>query len=70
MEFQGKVVMVTGGGQGIGRAISQGFARQGAKVVIADIDREAAVENQRIINETGGECLFIRCAGWLRRWLA
>jgi len=43
LDFAGKVVLVTGGAQGIGAAISQLFARHGATVVIADIRGETAV---------------------------
>jgi len=42
LDFTGKVVLVTGGAQGIGAAISQLFARHGATVVIADMQAEAA----------------------------
>lgn len=42
MEFQGKVAIVTGGAQGIGRATALGLAREGATVVIADRDAAAA----------------------------
>lgn len=41
-EFEGRVVVVTGGGLGIGKSYCQGFAEAGAQVVVADIDEEAA----------------------------
>ena len=39
--LEGKVTVITGGGGGIGRAISETFAEYGAKVVVAEIQREA-----------------------------
>ena len=46
MTLEGKVAVVTGGAQGIGRAIAEGLAREGARIVIADIQRarEAAAD--------------------------
>ena len=53
--FDGKVVIVTGGGSGIGRASCLAFAAEGARVVVADIvDRDAA-ETLALLREAGGD---------------
>jgi NAD(P)-dependent dehydrogenase (short-subunit alcohol dehydrogenase family) len=59
-EYQGKVVIVTGGAYGIGRAAAIGFARRGAKVAIADIDTSRGEETLRRIQEAGGDAIFIK----------
>jgi len=59
VKFKDKIVVVTGGGQGIGRAISREFAREGAKVVIADIDAEAGLENKDFILSQGYDAYFV-----------
>jgi NAD(P)-dependent dehydrogenase (short-subunit alcohol dehydrogenase family) len=58
--MEGKVALVTGGGSGIGRAASLAFAREGAKVVVSDINVEAGRETVRLIKEAGGEALFLK----------
>ncbi|MBI4275800.1 MAG: glucose 1-dehydrogenase [Rhizobiales bacterium] len=57
----GKVAVVTGAGNGIGRAISTTFAAAGAAVVGVDIDDKAAAATARTIAETGGRSLALRC---------
>src|ERR1700731_215561 len=52
--LEGKVVLVTGGGSGIGRATSLLLAKQGAKVMIADYALEGAEKTVAMIKESGG----------------
>lgn len=59
MRFQDKVAIVTGGAQGIGMAISQAFAKEGARVVIGDIDEEAGRENETYIRYNGGKAIYV-----------
>jgi NAD(P)-dependent dehydrogenase (short-subunit alcohol dehydrogenase family) len=55
----GKVALITGGGAGIGRATAILFAREGAKVAIADYNRNGGEETVRMIEGAGGEAFFI-----------
>lgn len=57
MRYRGKVVIVTGGGGAIGRALAMGFAREGARVVVADRRSEAAEEGARAIAAAGGTAI-------------
>ena len=54
MRLQDKAAIVTGGASGIGRAICELFAQEGAKVVIADIDVEGGQETLRLIHSADG----------------
>lgn len=59
MDFANKVVVVTGGGQGIGACIATHYAKQKATVVIADCDEEAGREIEEDITAFGGHARFI-----------
>src|ERR1700756_291169 len=55
-----RIAIVTGAGQGIGRAIARGFAREGAGVVIADVNEKSAMSVKDEIEAGGGRALAIR----------
>lgn len=58
--FDGKIALVTGGGSGIGQAACRLYAREGAQVVVSDIDEKGGQETVRAVQETNGEATFIR----------
>jgi NAD(P)-dependent dehydrogenase (short-subunit alcohol dehydrogenase family) len=59
MDLEGKVAIVTGAASGIGRATAILFAKEGAKVVIADINDSGGKETEKIIKKEGGQALFV-----------
>ncbi|MGQ0792717.1 MAG: SDR family oxidoreductase [Deltaproteobacteria bacterium] len=58
--FQDKVVLITGGTSGIGRATAAAFAREGAKVVVTGRREKEGEETVRLIKEAGSEGFFIK----------
>lgn len=59
-QFDGKVAVVTGGGSGIGRASALAFAREGAQVIVVDIDDAGGEETVGQICQARGEARFVR----------
>ena len=57
--LENKVGIVTGAGQGIGRAIALSYAREGASVVVADFNEESGNETVALINREGGSAIFV-----------
>jgi NAD(P)-dependent dehydrogenase (short-subunit alcohol dehydrogenase family) len=60
-QFKDKIVLITGGANGIGSATALSFAREGAKVVIADCDEITGRETARQVEAAGGVALFALC---------
>ena len=59
MDFTSKVALITGGGNGIGRAVALGFSSRGAKVVVVDRDQAAGEATAGILRQQGGEAHFV-----------
>jgi len=59
-QLTGKVALVTGGASGIGRATALTFAREGAKLIIADLHEDGGHQTVHMITEQGGEAMFVR----------
>jgi NAD(P)-dependent dehydrogenase (short-subunit alcohol dehydrogenase family) len=58
--LKNRIAIVTGSGSGIGRAVAERFAREGAAITIADIDEAAGADAANAINASGGRALFHR----------
>jgi len=54
-----KIAMVTGGGSGIGRATAQALSRDGATLVVSDVDEQGGTETVDLIKAAGGQALFV-----------
>jgi len=61
MLLEGKVAIVTGAGQGIGRACAERLAREGAKVVAADVNAKTGEAAVKAIAKSGGTAMFQTC---------
>src|SRR4030042_4163618 len=61
LKIKDKIAIVTGGGSGIGRAIALRLANEGAKVVVADLKKDAAQKVAEEIRAQGGDGLAIGC---------
>ena len=59
MDFNDKVALITGGGNGIGRATASGFANRGARVIVVDSDQAAGEATAGILRQQGGDAYFI-----------
>src|SRR5690606_19169887 len=58
--LENKVAIITGGAQGMGAVTAELYAREGAKVVIADFNEEKGLEQTHKIKAAGGECSFVK----------
>ncbi|MEF2966021.1 glucose 1-dehydrogenase [Paenibacillus sp. M1] len=61
MTFHDRVVIVTGAGQGIGRGVAMAYAKEGAAVVVAELNEQTGARTAEEIVSGGGKARFIRC---------
>ena len=58
--LEGKVALITGAGSGIGRATSKIFAREGAKLVLADVVEDAGLQTLAMVGDAGRDAVFVK----------
>lgn len=58
--LEGKVVLITGAGSGIGQAASRIFAREGARLVLADVSEPGGVETLKMVKQAEADAIFVR----------
>ena len=61
MRLKDKVAFITGAGSGVGRATALIFAKEGAKIIAADVDPNAGNETVDIVKHQGGDAVFVLC---------
>ncbi len=59
--LDGKVAFITGAGSGIGQATSRIFAREGAKLVLADVVEEGGNKTLKMVQDLGAQAIFVKC---------
>ena len=59
--LEGKVAIITGAATGIGRATAELFSSEGASVVVADRNDVEGERTAAVINESGGDAIFVEC---------
>ncbi len=60
MRLQNQVAIITGGANGIGLAACERFAKEGAKIIMADFDDKTGIEQQKILQDKGYDITFIQ----------
>jgi len=59
--LDGKVSLITGAGSGIGQATSRIFAREGARLVLADVVEEGGNQTLKMVQDLGANAIFVKC---------